>query len=911
MVRWSRLALLTLAGALEAAAGTVLAVAVNVATGGTAKWFPTMDRHPLWWVAGATAAVACAGLLIWGAQRWYGRLSPPDSAPPAATAEQPTSLVELPSMRTVSPFTLRVHPTVPLANQDPLGTIEGPRPRRFSLQRRRTGTSGRELPAFVERDKADEIRAWMRKARTDGGLLVLVGDSCTGKTRLLYEMACKVLPDFAVLAPELGNGGPVNLLAESGRSPGRLIIWLDELQRFLGGPYLVDGDTPVKPAAVQQLLDGPEPVIVVGTLWPEYATELRATENDPNTSQPTARYPRAMEILDRRTSVSLATFSRAERAAATALAATDARIARALADPDYNVTEVLAGAPELVRRYEEAPRTHRAVVDAAVDVHRLGLGFPVCEDFLSEASRGYLRDGSPDVSGLGPVIAELSSSSRPVDRATAPLIPVRGGDDRRILGYHVSDFLQQQLFQRRAGELIAGSLWSALLASVRTALVGPDLARAADEARKRGLYRYFVELASVGATRDDVLCSILLADWFDAAGRPDDVDRYLERAASIAAATASGPESSFRERNTDAVRSHHEFLWHNAVDRWVRYLDSTSRPDQALAWLRERMAGPNADVLRLLARRLPATAPGDENEVLLRRSAELGDMAATVDLIDRLLDGGQTAEAEKWLRVAVADNESIAVSDLVTLLREQDRDEEADVVVAGFEAAEYTTWIARRFQRSRPAVGSRHRDIDNAKALLIRADNLRNIDDGQAEALLRRANATGDAQAMWSLVQLLDETDRRQAAEAVLAERSRSGDSIAQRTLGERLSNEGRDEEAERWLRAAMADGDFIASEPLVELLERNGRHLDLELLVHQYPSGIDVHALERMVDAMARHGHAASVEPTLRFFIEVGHEWSIKILEAYLRTQGRAGEADDLHAYGIEPGGTTAMPWY
>jgi hypothetical protein len=73
MVRWWRLALLVLAGMAAAAAGTVLAVVVNVATGGTAAWFPAAGRHPLTWTAGATAAVAGASLLVWGAQRWYER----------------------------------------------------------------------------------------------------------------------------------------------------------------------------------------------------------------------------------------------------------------------------------------------------------------------------------------------------------------------------------------------------------------------------------------------------------------------------------------------------------------------------------------------------------------------------------------------------------------------------------------------------------------------------------------------------------------------------------------------------------------------------------------------------------------------------------------------------------------------
>ena len=73
MMRWWRLVLLVLAGVMAAAAGTVLAVAVNVATGGTARWFPAVQRHPLWWTAGATAAVAAGSLLAWGAQRWYDR----------------------------------------------------------------------------------------------------------------------------------------------------------------------------------------------------------------------------------------------------------------------------------------------------------------------------------------------------------------------------------------------------------------------------------------------------------------------------------------------------------------------------------------------------------------------------------------------------------------------------------------------------------------------------------------------------------------------------------------------------------------------------------------------------------------------------------------------------------------------
>ena len=74
MVRWSRRALLVLAGVVTAVAAAVLAVAVNVLTGSTApKGFPGLHRHPLWWTAGAATAVAAAWLLAEAAPRWYER----------------------------------------------------------------------------------------------------------------------------------------------------------------------------------------------------------------------------------------------------------------------------------------------------------------------------------------------------------------------------------------------------------------------------------------------------------------------------------------------------------------------------------------------------------------------------------------------------------------------------------------------------------------------------------------------------------------------------------------------------------------------------------------------------------------------------------------------------------------------
>jgi WD40 repeat protein len=75
MMQWRRLTLV--AGAILAAtvAGGVLAVALTVATGGSARWFPSMDGFALWWAAGSGVAVTATGLLVWRAQAWYERIS--------------------------------------------------------------------------------------------------------------------------------------------------------------------------------------------------------------------------------------------------------------------------------------------------------------------------------------------------------------------------------------------------------------------------------------------------------------------------------------------------------------------------------------------------------------------------------------------------------------------------------------------------------------------------------------------------------------------------------------------------------------------------------------------------------------------------------------------------------------------
>lgn len=93
---WRRSLLVAAAALIPAAVQAVASVAGNVATGGTAKPFPAIERHPWLWLAGATALAAEASLLAWWAQRRYEQslaaLVPAVQKPPKWVVERPVEV---------------------------------------------------------------------------------------------------------------------------------------------------------------------------------------------------------------------------------------------------------------------------------------------------------------------------------------------------------------------------------------------------------------------------------------------------------------------------------------------------------------------------------------------------------------------------------------------------------------------------------------------------------------------------------------------------------------------------------------------------------------------------------------------------------------------------------------------------
>lgn len=188
---------------------------------------PWLGWAPDWLIV--VAAALAAFLEEWAA-RWLTRRRAEADAEEEAVKKlrehlgRQKTLARL-GKRTATALDLRVHPAIPL---DP--EKAGP-----------DGTAGLDpdLPTFIGRGVLeDEVRRWMRNAATEGGFLVLVGDSSVGKTRLLYHLAREQLGDFPVLLPDLGvgDGELINTVAKPTFPLPKLLVWLDELQRFLESP---------------------------------------------------------------------------------------------------------------------------------------------------------------------------------------------------------------------------------------------------------------------------------------------------------------------------------------------------------------------------------------------------------------------------------------------------------------------------------------------------------------------------------------------------------------------------------------------------------------------------------------------------------------------------------------------------
>lgn len=696
---------------------------------------------------------------------------------------------------------------------------------------------GQEQPAFVSRDCDQELDRWAADAAEHGGFLLIAGTSSVGKTRLLVELGRRAFGDFSILVPGPGDGAVVNQVALGPLPAPKLVVWLDELQRFLPGMQAGRGDTPVTADTIRRLLLAPTPVVIMATIWPTYLTEVRSARPDqePESGHPAADILRVRHLHE----VVLTTFSAAERQSAAAAAASDPRLRVAVDHASFGVTETLAGAPTLVNRYEKAPDEPHAIIHALADAHRLGVQTPLGPDVLLEAAVGYLH---AEPTGQDWFTAALDVLLEP-DRATTLLLRHGVASESGPSGYIVADYLLQHITRKRRTAPIPHETWQALSAHVD----GPaECSRFITEARNRLRYRYAEPVAvrradHYSGRRSDLMVDVNAADWLadlwadqerivDLRNRADGGDwQTIRRLADVLVNDERFDELASRAGRGDgwAASAYASALLSRVdVAGAIDVLSTAaSRGDRnAASRLREvlidhgavrshREAGAiaisaltdAADRGDGLASSLLADALADTGLLDELKSRSVFDPAAAVRLATRAKDAGDLRQATEALAPHAGSGASTATSLLAELLFIQRRIDEL-VALVQLDGAAAVDLVKLRFLQGRG---------DVARALLS----------------THASHATSGWAATDRQVTLLLVSGRLNEARAVLTAAERSGGAVAAKRLDELELRHRTPQEALSRLRWRVEHRDGAALRPLALLLAGCGRLDELRAL--------------------------------------------------------------------------------
>ena len=315
--------------------------------------------------------------------------------------------------------------TGPVAAGRPLGEVTDP----FALEVHRPVQPEDpqpglpSLPAYVPREHDMELGRVVRAAAEgSSGIAVLVGGSSTGKTRACWE-ALQLLrdrkPGWRLWHP-IDPSRPEAALRELPAIGPRTVVWLNEAQFYLDPPADVGLGERVA-AGLRELLRDPAraPVLVLATLWPQFWDGLTARPEggaDP--------HAQARELLAGHDITVPAAFTAAQLQQLSQ--AGDARLTQAAAGAqDGQVIQFLAGAPELLARYRNAPPAAAALIDAAMDARRLGMGIGLPQAFLEAAAPGYLTDTEWDALGEDWLEQALAYTAVPCKGVRGPLTRIR------------------------------------------------------------------------------------------------------------------------------------------------------------------------------------------------------------------------------------------------------------------------------------------------------------------------------------------------------------------------------------------------------------------------------------------------------------------------------------------------------
>ncbi|MEU4574667.1 hypothetical protein [Nonomuraea sp. NPDC023979] len=213
------------------------------------------------------------------------------------------------------------------------------------------------------------------RPRERGRLLLLVGESSTGKTRCAFEAIRTLLPHWWLLQPD-----DVEQIRRAAASPpAQLVVWLDELQNHLLG---TSGLTP--DLARRLTRSG---VLLIATMREEYYRPYARLPGPGGSRGEAAEWEVVRKLA---TPITIrAKLSVAEQGRVRAAAEHDGYLRAGLQIAPDDPFQAVAGVPLLIRHADGADPYARAVLEAGVDAARLGVLSPLSAELLQQAARGY------------------------------------------------------------------------------------------------------------------------------------------------------------------------------------------------------------------------------------------------------------------------------------------------------------------------------------------------------------------------------------------------------------------------------------------------------------------------------------------------------------------------------------------
>ncbi|MFD0287706.1 tetratricopeptide repeat protein [Streptomyces lutosisoli] len=613
------------------------------------------------------------------------------------------------------------------------------------------------LPGYVPRDH-DRVLA---EAVIDAGqghsrMVVLVGTSSTGKTRACWE-AVRPLEDegwrlWHPFDPTRADAA----LEDLERVQPRTVVWLNEAQHYLGDSEAGERIA----AAVHALLtnSGRAPVLVLGTLWPEYELQYAAL---PSPGRPDP-HSRVRELLAGRTLTVPDSFDEEALHAAAVLAKDgDRLLADTLtrASTHRQVTQDLAGAPELLRRYEHGTPAARAIAEAAMDARRLGVGLHLSQAFLIDAATDFISDSDYEELGDDWAEAAFAELARPVHGKQAPLRRAAARPKRRPPGslgpstpavsagpvFRLADYLEQHGRTTRRALCPPASFWHA----AHTHLTHPeDLNNLADAAFTRHRLYWEHHLRNKGVDVGDAYALFRLAEVRRRVGDRD------------------GAETLYRQ----AADTGHTY----ALIRLAEVRRMAGDLDGAETLYRQAADSGNAEALLGLAEMREEVGDRDGAEVLYVQLAASGRTSALVGLADMRRRAGDRDRAEALYRQAADNGHTHALFRLAEMRKE----------VGDRDGAE--------------SLYQRVADSGHTYALVDLADMRRRAGDVDgAETLYRQAADNGHTHALFRLAEMRKEVGDRDGAESLYQRVADSGHTYALVRLAEMREEAGDADEAE------------------------------------------------------------------------------------------------------------------